>query len=91
MASDLSALPFAAEPMPSAAREVLWCLFAHGPTWDGDVPSKSGRDWLVERFYADRGDGWQWLTTAGALHALELRYGPRKEKWQRNRRTGSAK
>lgn len=47
------------------AAEVLRCLFFHGPTWDGNVPSKSGRDELVSMGLAARGKGWQWLTRAG--------------------------
>lgn len=47
------------------AAEVLRCLFFHGPTWDGNVPSKSGRDELVDMKLAARGQGWQWLTRAG--------------------------
>ena len=51
--------------MSGAAKEVLWCLFLHGPTWDGDLPSKSGRNDLVEYKLADRGQGFQWVTRTG--------------------------
>jgi hypothetical protein len=47
------------------AADTLRCLFFHGPTWDGNVPSKSGRDELVRMGLAARGNGWQWLTGAG--------------------------
>lgn len=30
-----------------AARDTLRCLCECGPTWDGDVPSKAGRDELL--------------------------------------------
>lgn len=32
----------------------LLALIKNGPCWDGDVPSKSGRDELIERGYAVR-------------------------------------
>lgn len=51
--------------LPGNAAETLRCLFFHGPTWDGNVPSKSGRDELVDMKLAARGNGWQWLTKAG--------------------------
>lgn len=51
--------------LSSSAAEVLCCLFFLGPTWDGDVPSKSGRDELVDAKLVARGNGWQWLTRAG--------------------------
>jgi hypothetical protein len=67
------------ETMNSGAKDDLWCMFKHGPTWDGDLPSKSGRDWLVERGYVERGMGWNWLTTSGALLAIECGMGKKKE------------
>jgi len=51
--------------LTAAAADVLRCLFFHGPTWDGNVPSKTGRDELVDMKLAQRGQGWQWLTRAG--------------------------
>lgn len=51
--------------LPANAADDLRCLFFHGPTWDGNVPSKSGRDDLVRMGLAARGNGWQWLTPAG--------------------------
>lgn len=47
--------------LSSAAREVLRCLCRHGPTYDGDVPSKSGRDELIIKQLAAKivmGDQW---------------------------------
>jgi hypothetical protein len=58
--------------MPSSAREVLRCLFLKGPTWDGNVPSKNGRDELVRLGYVERWNGWQWLTLAGIKFAVEV-------------------
>jgi hypothetical protein len=49
---------------PQAA-DTLRCLFFHGPTWDGNVPSKTGRDELVNMNMVQRGKGWQWFTRAG--------------------------
>lgn len=51
--------------LSASAADVLRCLFFHGPTWDGNVPSKSGRDELVSMGLAARSHGWQWLTRAG--------------------------
>lgn len=76
--------------MSSAAREVLRCLFFHGPTWDGDVPSKSGRDELVDLGLVDRMDGWQWLTREGIDFSLTVMLlGEAKDKWQRRQRAAS--
>lgn len=75
-----------AQPLSGAALDVLWCLFAHGPTYDGDVPSKMGRDELVDMGLAERYDGWQWLTRHGAETAIDAGYDSRKEKWSRERR-----
>lgn len=72
--------------MSSAAREVLRCLFLHGPTWDGDVPSKSGRGELVDLGYAERWNGWQWLTRKGVEFAVSsMEMDREKERWQRRR------
>ena len=58
--------------MSGAARDVLRCLFLRGPTWDGDVPSKSGRDELCRLGFAERWNGWQWLTRSGAEFAVTV-------------------
>jgi hypothetical protein len=34
-------------------------------TWDGDLISKSHRDWLVDRGYVDRSDGFNYLNESG--------------------------
>lgn len=70
---------FKIEPITGAALDCLWCMFKNGPTWDGDLPSKAGRSWLVEKEYAERQDGWNWLTREGVLLALELGMGRKKE------------
>lgn len=67
--------------LASNAADVMRCLFFHGSTWDGNVPSKSGRDELVQMGLAERGEGWQWLTPAGMRVALDS--GLHREKEQR--------
>jgi hypothetical protein len=73
--------------MTSAAREVMRCLFFHGPTWDGDIPSKSGRGELCKLGYARHEFGFAWLTRDGMKFAIEsLTLDREKEKWQREKR-----
>lgn len=60
--------------MPSAAEEVLAQMFMQGPVWDGNLVSKSGRDELLGRGFAMRVDGWQTLTKAGLLRAINTDY-----------------
>ena len=69
--------------LSGAAQDVLWQLFRNGPCGDGDLASKSGRSQLVDLAYADRGDGWNWLSSSGVLLALELGFGLRKERERR--------
>lgn len=58
-------------PLSSAAIDVLRQLFMRGPTWDGNLVSKSGRSELVELGYAEQNnDGWQWLTSSGVELAV---------------------
>jgi hypothetical protein len=59
--------------------DTMWCLFKHGPTWDGNLPSKSERDDLVAKGWVEREDGWQWLTKEGMFEALQLGMGERKD------------
>ena len=73
--------------LSSAGREVLWQLFKNGPTWDGDIASKSGRGELFDLRYADRVNGWSFLTKKGIEFALDrMVMGDRKERWDRERR-----
>ena len=80
------ALKDAARPLDSNEREVFRQLFFHGPTWDGDVASKTGRDGLVDRGLAVRREGWQTLSEAGFIAAVEAGYGDQKESWADKRR-----
>jgi hypothetical protein len=51
-------------------REVLGQLFLYGPSYDGSIASKVGRDRLRELNLIERGFGWSWLTRAGVEMAL---------------------
>jgi len=58
--------------LSGAARDTLICLCRKGPTWDGDVPSKSGRDELLTKRLAAKivlakcEEGYQAATYLGA-------------------------
>ena len=56
--------------LSGAEWEVVWCLFRNGATWDGNIPSKSGRNSLIDRDLAYRDDGWTILTIAGFRAAI---------------------
>lgn len=79
-------LKSAAAPLDGNEREVFRQLFFSGPTWDGDVASKVGRDGLVDRGLAVRREGWQALSEAGFIAAVEAGYGDQKEDWDARRR-----
>jgi hypothetical protein len=74
-------------PLSGSAREVMRCLFIHGPTWDGDVPSKSGRNELMALGLAERAWGFAWLTCDGVQVALDFRLDREKERWRNRGRT----
>lgn len=52
------------------ANEVMMQLFVTGPTWDGNLVSKSLRDDLFEAGLIERYEGWQWLNEKGMKIAL---------------------
>lgn len=67
--------------MTGAERDTLIALVECGPLWDGDVPSKSGRDSLVANGLAAKivvkgEDGWQAATYAGKEAYKALYPGP---------------
>lgn len=67
--------------MTSAETDTLIALVENGPLWDGDLPSKTGRNLLIERGYAAcvvvKGeDGWQAATYAGRDAYKSLFPGP---------------
>lgn len=66
--------------LTGAEWEVMWCLFKHGPTWDGEVPSKAGRSDLFDRGLVQRADGWNWLTDDGVKIDVEIGMGERKDR-----------
>jgi hypothetical protein len=70
----------------SAEREVIRALFFHGPLFDGDIPSKSGRDVLVERKLVRRQNGWNALTDRGFDECVAMGMGDAKERWDNARR-----
>jgi len=79
------------EFLEANARETLIALFVLGPLYDGDVPSKVGRDRLVELEMVDRYNGWQTLTQYGLKIALEMNLDRDKEKRAREIRELRAK
>ena len=73
------------ESLGSGAKDTLICLCKHGPTWDGDVPSKSGRDELLDKKMAakivlkNNEQGYQAATYLGS-HVYHAGYvEPRKD------------
>jgi len=67
--------------MTSAEIETLVALVELGPLWDGDVPSKAGRDRLLSsglavRVVVNGEDGWQAATYAGRDAYKALFTGP---------------
>jgi hypothetical protein len=69
--------------LTGAEMDTLWCLFWNGPTEDGNLPSKSGRDSLVENGWVFRLDGWQSLTEKGLAGAIRLGMDRKKEQAER--------
>jgi hypothetical protein len=74
------------KPLSGAATDVMYALFLLGPTEDGNVPSKCGRDDLYAAGLIDRADGWQWLTRDGVMLGLGMGLDRIKEQRQRDRR-----
>jgi len=60
------------EPLSSAAIAVLHQLFIGGPTWDGNIVSKPGRGELYKAGYADRVEGFAFLTREGVKLAVSI-------------------
>lgn len=68
--------------LKSNEREGLLQMFIYGPTYDGDLVSKSARDELVNLKLAERGSGYNWLTRAGIQAAIERKFDYEKRKRQ---------
>jgi hypothetical protein len=66
--------------------EVLEQLFIFGPTWDGNIVSKSGRDQLFDLKLASRVEGYSFLTAAGIRLALQNKVERKKETNRRRER-----
>lgn len=62
---------FKAEPLSSAAIDVLAQLYVSGPTWDGNVSSKVGRGELIRAGLAWHEHGYASLTPEGVRVAIE--------------------
>ena len=60
--------------------DVLGQLFLCGPTWDGNLVSKQGRDTLVRLGLAGRVDGWNYLTRDGVDLAATAYVKDRRDK-----------
>lgn len=60
------------KPLSSSAIAVLHQLFVQGPTWDGNIVSKSGRGELYRVGYCDRVQGFAFLTKEGMMLAVSL-------------------
>lgn len=70
----------------AAARDVFRQLFMAGPTWDGDVASKAGRDALTTAGLAFRVEGWTTLTPLGMNVGIrDLGMGDAKDARERTR------
>lgn len=77
--------------MHDAAQETLRCLFFHGPTMDGNLPSKMGMAELVDRDMAYKINGWNYLTGFGVQTGLTLGMDKEKQAWEQERRDLSHK
>jgi hypothetical protein len=58
------------DPLSGAAKDVMMQLFVTGPTWDGNLIAKSGRNELVDKGLAFRCEGWQSLSLEGLKVAI---------------------
>lgn len=56
----------------TAVRDVLVQLWMHGPTWDGNIASKSGRDGLCNLGLVQHEKGFAWLTRAGVHYCIDV-------------------
>lgn len=72
--------------MNAAEAETLKCLFFHGPTMDGNLPSKFGMAGLVDRDMAYKINGWNYLTGLGVQSALDRGLDREKQSWEQDRR-----
>lgn len=74
------------ETSSGAVRDVMRCLFFHGPAWDGNIPSKQARDGLCRMGLAQHRFGYAWLTDAGVEVAINAGLDREKAAWERRGR-----
>lgn len=91
MLGDTQPMPLNSESMfalmSSAARDGMMQLFVTGPTWDGNVISKSGRDELVSLGLAFHVAGWASLSEDGVRLASVVDVsGWADQRWYRKQR-----
>lgn len=86
MATDNGPAYHVAVTLSGSAIDVLHQLFLNGPTWDGDVASKSGRDELHDLKLIGRHDGYQFVLHAGVRLALANRLDTKKNRRDRDQR-----
>lgn len=67
------------EPLSRSALATLYQLFLNGPTWDGNIVSKTGRQELIVRGYAFRVEGYASLTHEGVRLAATSGLDRKKE------------
>lgn len=72
----MSTLPKTLQPITGGMRDVLEQLWLKGPTWDGNIVSKMGRNELVTRGWALHMNGHAFLTAEGVTLAVGL-FGPK--------------
>lgn len=61
-----------AKSLSDSAVTVLGQMFVYGPTWDGNIIAKCGRDELVKAGLAKKvNGGWNFLTEEGVAVAAE--------------------
>jgi hypothetical protein len=70
----------------SAIRDVMRCLFFHGPTWDGNIPSKRARNKLCHLGLVTHRFGFAWLTDAGVEVAINAGLDREKDLRERHSR-----
>lgn len=75
------------EPVEPECVETAMQLLVDGPTRDGDLVSKAGRNKLVGQGLVERFDGWQWLNRYGMRCVLaSSKIGENyKDRWRRER------
>jgi hypothetical protein len=86
MATDSGPAFHVAVTLSGAAIDVLHQLFLNGPTWDGDVASKSGRDELYDLKLIGRHEGYQFILREGMRLALANRLDAKKNRRDRDQR-----